>query len=73
MLTAVFVHGACVEDGAWWWSRVADLIRADGVDSISARLPSCGETGLAPGPTGPSLAEDVAELGAVLRAAGPPS
>ncbi|MGX6602347.1 alpha/beta hydrolase [Micromonosporaceae bacterium Da 78-11] len=71
MLTAVFVHGACVEDGAWWWSRVAELLRADGVDSISARLPSCGETGLAPGPAGPSLAEDVAELGAVLRAVGP--
>ena len=71
MLTAVFVHGACVEDGAWWWSRVADLLRADGIDSIAARLPSCGETGLAPGPAGPSLAEDVAELGAVLRSVGP--
>lgn len=67
----VFVHGACVEDGAWWWSRVADLLRPHGIDSIAARLPSCGETGVPPGDGGPSLAADVAELRGVLAHIGP--
>ena len=62
----VFVHGALVVDGAWWWSLVAKLLRRDGIDSVAARLPSCGETGLAPGTGGPSFAEDVAELRALL-------
>ena len=22
----VFVHGACVKDGAWWWHRTAELL-----------------------------------------------
>jgi pimeloyl-ACP methyl ester carboxylesterase len=61
----VFVHGACVRDGAWWWSRVAALLRAEGIESVFARLPSCGETGLEPG--GPSLAEDVAEVAGLLK------
>jgi pimeloyl-ACP methyl ester carboxylesterase len=70
-VTVVFVHGACVRDGAWWWARSAELLLKQGVDSISVRLPSCGETGLAPGDGGPSLAEDVAELRGVLDAVGP--
>jgi pimeloyl-ACP methyl ester carboxylesterase len=61
-MRVVFVHGALVVDGAWWWSRVAELLRQDGIESVATRLPSCGETGLAPGTGGPSLAEDVAEL-----------
>jgi pimeloyl-ACP methyl ester carboxylesterase len=65
-MRVVFVHGACVVDGAWWWSRVATLLRADGIDSVAARLPSCGETGLTPGTGGPSLAEDVAAVRALL-------
>ena len=71
LLTVVFVHGACVEDGAWWWSRVADLLRPHGIDSIAARLPSCGETGVPPGDGGPSLTADVAELRGVLAHTGP--
>ena len=70
-VTVVFVHGACVRDGAWWWSRTAELLLKQGVDSVSARLPSCGETGLAPGDGGPSLDEDIAELRGVLKAVGP--
>ena len=60
----VFVHGACVRDGAWWWGRVAALLQAEGIESVAARLPSCGETGLEPG--GPSLAEDVAAVTGLL-------
>jgi pimeloyl-ACP methyl ester carboxylesterase len=37
-------------DGAWWWSRVADLLP---FESVAAELPSCMDPG------GPSLAEDV--------------
>lgn len=70
-VTVVFVHGACVRDGAWWWSRTADLLLKQGIDSVSARLPSCGETGLVPGAGGPSLDEDIAELRDVLDAVGP--
>ena len=66
----VFVHGACVNDGAWWWSRVADRLGEFDIESVAVRLPSCGETGLVPGLGGPSLAEDVAELSTVLRVVG---
>jgi pimeloyl-ACP methyl ester carboxylesterase len=68
----VFVHGACVRDGAWWWARAAALLAADGVESVAVRLPSCGETGGGtPGTGGPGLAEDVAEVRRVLRGGGP--
>jgi pimeloyl-ACP methyl ester carboxylesterase len=65
-MRVVFVHGALVVDGAWWWSRVAERLRRDGIESVAARLPSCGETGLQPGTGGPSFAEDVAELRGLL-------
>jgi pimeloyl-ACP methyl ester carboxylesterase len=40
----IFVHGAFVRDGAWWWQPVASRIeRATGVASRAVALPSCGE------------------------------
>ena len=40
----IFVHGALVCDGQWWWQRTADLLRErTGIKSRAARLPSCGE------------------------------
>jgi pimeloyl-ACP methyl ester carboxylesterase len=60
----VFVHGACVRDGAWWWARVAALLRAEGIESTSALLPSCGETGVS---SAASLAEDVEAVAELLR------
>ncbi|MEU4470670.1 alpha/beta hydrolase [Micromonospora sp. NPDC023888] len=66
-MIVVFVHGACVRDGEWWWSRVADALRADGLASVAVRLPSCGEvTGAAS-----DFAADVAETRRVLREVGP--
>ncbi|MEV4824826.1 alpha/beta hydrolase [Micromonospora sp. NPDC049274] len=66
-MTVVFVHGACVRDGEWWWSRVAAALRADGMDSVAVRLPSCGEV---PGAAA-DFAADVAETRRVLREVGP--
>jgi pimeloyl-ACP methyl ester carboxylesterase len=48
----IFVHGALVRDGHWWWQRTADLLRErTGIVSRSIALPSCGET--TPGETTP--------------------
>ena len=30
-MRVVFVHGACVRDGAWWWHRVAELLVEHGI------------------------------------------
>ncbi|NJP69357.1 alpha/beta hydrolase [Streptomyces sp. C1-2] len=58
-MRVVFVHGACVRDGSWWWHRTAGLLRERGVPSTAPALPSCGETELPAGTGGPGLAEDV--------------
>jgi len=47
----LFVHGALVRDGAWWWQPAADLLeRRTGIRSRAVALPSCGEG--APGGAG---------------------
>lgn len=61
-MKVVFVHGACVRDGSWWWHRTAELLQEQGVASVAPALPSCGETGLPVGADGPGLAEDVAAV-----------
>lgn len=41
----IFVHGALVGDGQWWWKRAADLLHdRTGIRSRAVLLPSCGET-----------------------------
>jgi hypothetical protein len=30
-MRVVFVHGACGEDGAWWWHRTADRPEVSGL------------------------------------------
>ncbi|GIH67219.1 alpha/beta hydrolase [Microbispora siamensis] len=68
----VFVHGACVRDGEWWWHRAAAFLETAGVTSSAPPLPSCGETGLRPGADGPSLPDDVGAVRAHLESlAGP--
>ena len=44
-MRVVFVHGACVRDGSWWWHPTAGLLAERGVASEAPLLPSCGETG----------------------------
>ena len=29
-MRVVFVHGACVKDGSWWWHRTAELLAGAG-------------------------------------------
>jgi pimeloyl-ACP methyl ester carboxylesterase len=72
-MRVVFVHGACVKDGAWWWHPTAELLAERGVASAAPALPSCGETGATPGAEGPGLAEDVAAVRAMLTAGDEPT
>ncbi|WP_030380001.1 MULTISPECIES: alpha/beta fold hydrolase [unclassified Streptomyces] len=65
-MRVVFVHGACVRDGSWWWHRTAGLLRERGVPSVAPALPSCGEAELPAGADGPGLPEDVAAVRQVL-------
>ncbi|MCP3799584.1 alpha/beta hydrolase [Allokutzneria sp. A3M-2-11 16] len=37
----VFVHGALVTDGPWWWSRMTPLLSRHGITSEAVDLPSC--------------------------------
>jgi pimeloyl-ACP methyl ester carboxylesterase len=68
-MRVVFVHGACVKDGAWWWHPAAELLAERGVASEAPLLPSCGETG----EHGLGLAEDVASVRDVLTASDEPA
>ncbi|GAA2712083.1 alpha/beta hydrolase [Actinoplanes palleronii] len=65
-MRVVFVHGACVKDGSWWWHRTGALLAEKGVPSVTPALPSCGETGVPGGAGGPGLAEDVSAVRRVL-------
>jgi pimeloyl-ACP methyl ester carboxylesterase len=41
-MKVVFVHGACVRDGAWWWRRMVTPLTALGRTTEAVELPSCG-------------------------------
>ena len=73
IVRVVFVHGACVKDGSWWWHRTGELLAEQGILSEAPALPSCGETGMAPDVRGPGLAEDVASVRDVLTASDEPT
>jgi pimeloyl-ACP methyl ester carboxylesterase len=67
-MRVVFVHGACVKDGSWWWHPTAQLLADRGVASVAPALPSCGETGEPTSAHGPGLSNDVAAVREVLTA-----
>lgn len=71
-MRVVFVHGACVRDGAWWWRPTAELLAEQGIAGAAPGLPSCGETGTPPDAQGPGLHEDVAAVREVLAASDEP-
>ena len=60
MPTLIFVHGACVHDAPWWWSRMIEPLAAHGIASLAVPLPSCGETA-------DGLGDLYADVEAVLR------
>jgi len=61
----IFVHGALVRNGQWWWQRTADLLRErTGIASRAIALPSCGET--TPAEVAGGLVADAAALRAEL-------
>ena len=61
----IFVHGALVRDGQWWWQPTADLlVERTGIRSRALALPSCGET--TPGEVSGGLVADAAALRAAL-------
>ncbi|MEU4362169.1 alpha/beta hydrolase [Promicromonospora sp. NPDC023987] len=65
----IFVHGALVRDGQWWWRPTADLLHErTGIPSRSVALPSCGET--TPDQVTGGLAADAAALRAELDGVG---
>ncbi|MFZ0090618.1 MAG: alpha/beta hydrolase [Solirubrobacteraceae bacterium] len=72
-MRVVFVHGACVKDGAWWWHRTAELLAERHVPTGAPALPSCGEAGEPTGASGPGLAQDVAAVRQVLTASDEPT
>jgi pimeloyl-ACP methyl ester carboxylesterase len=72
-MRVVFVHGACVRNGAWWWHRAGALLEEQGIPSQAPLLPSCGEAGVPAGPGGPGLAEDVAAVREALTAGDEPT
>jgi pimeloyl-ACP methyl ester carboxylesterase len=72
-MRVVFVHGACVKDGSWWWHRTAELLAERDVASEAPALPSCGEAGKQADAQGPGLVEDVAAVRDVLTAGGEPT
>lgn len=72
-MRVVFVHGACVRDGAWWWHPTAAALQERCIHSVAPPLPSCGEGDRPAGPHGPGLPDDVAAVRAVLSETDEPS
>ena len=61
----IFVHGALVRDGGWWWGPTAALLKQrTGIRSRALALPSCGEAGA--GDTAGGLVADAAALRSAL-------
>jgi len=66
-MRVLFVHGAFVRDGAWWWRPTAEVLARHGLRSSAAVLPSCeGE------PRG-DLHDDAAAVRALLDASDEPA
>jgi pimeloyl-ACP methyl ester carboxylesterase len=65
MPTLIFVHGACVRDAPWWWSKMTEPLAERGIATAAVPLPSCGEAG---SPLG-DLYDDVAACREAIRSA----
>lgn len=65
-MRVLFVHGAFVRDGAWWWQPTAEVLARHGLRSSAVVLPSCEAE-----PRG-DLHDDAAAVRALLDAADEP-
>lgn len=65
MPTLIFVHGACVRDAPWWWSKMTEPLSERGITTAAVPLPSCGEAGSTLG----DLYDDVAACREAIRSA----
>jgi len=65
-MRVLFVHGACVVDGAWWWQRMTGPLERRGLASAAVELPSCGPINR---PGTPELGDLRADIAAVRAAA----
>lgn len=65
-MRVLFVHGAFVRDGAWWWQPTAEVLARHGLRSSAVVLPSCEAE-----PRG-DLHDDAAAVRTLLDASGEP-
>jgi pimeloyl-ACP methyl ester carboxylesterase len=72
-MRVVFVHGACVKDGSWWWHPTGGLLAERDVITEAPALPSCGEMGEPTGARGPDMADDAAVVRDALTASDEPT
>ena len=61
----LFVHGALVFDGAWWWHRMVEPLTALGLETLAVELPSCVDS---PGDAGEAPGDMYADADAVIAA-----
>ncbi len=64
-MKVVFVHGALVFDGAWWWHRMVEPLAALRLGSRAVELPSCVAP---PGASGGAVEDMYADADAVRAA-----
>lgn len=64
-VNVVFVHGALVFDGAWWWHRMVEPLAALGLGSRAVELPSC----VSPSAASEKNAKDMYDDADAVRAA----
>ena len=65
-MKVVFVHGALVFDGVWWWHRMVGPLAALGLGSLAVELPSCVAPPIPPAETLGDLHADADAVGAAL-------
>lgn len=67
-MQVLFVHGALVGDGQWWWHRMGEPLARRGMSTGAVVLPSCEG---APGELGDLYADAAAVSDAVAAVGGP--
>lgn len=65
-MKVVFVHGALVFDGAWWWHRMVEPLAALGLGSRAVELPSCAAPSAAYGESPGDMYADADAVRAAL-------